>query len=94
LIKINKEGNTIILKGHSEYEVIGKDIVCSAVSTLVISTINAIKKIGGDIDCEYIEDALTVEYKSDDVTDKLIENMIDMLKELKEQYPENIGGEF
>jgi uncharacterized protein len=94
LIKINKEGNTIILKGHSEYEVIGKDIVCSAVSTLVISTINAIKKIGGDIDYEYIEDALTVEYKSDDVTDKLIENMIDMLKELKEQYPENIGGEF
>lgn len=94
MIKINKEGNTIILKGHSEYEVIGKDIVCSAVSTLVISTINAIKKIGGDIDYEYIEDALTVEYKSDDVTDKLIENMIDMLKELKEQYPENIGGEF
>jgi uncharacterized protein len=94
LIKINKEGNTIILKGHSEYEVIGKDIVCSAVSTLVISTINAIKKIGGDIDYEYIEDALTVEYKSDDVTDKLIENMLDMLKELKEQYPENIGGEF
>lgn len=94
MIKINKEGNTIILKGHSEYEVIGKDIVCSAVSTLVISTINAIKKIGGDIDYEYIEDALTVEYKSDDVTDKLIENMIDMLKELKEQYPKNIGGEF
>ena len=94
MIKINKEGNTIILKGHSEYEVIGKDIVCSAVSTLVISTINAIKKIGGDIDYEYIEDALTVEYKSDDVTDKLIENMIDMLKELKEQYPENIGGDF
>lgn len=94
MIKINKEGNTIILKGHSEYEVIGKDIVCSAVSTLVISTINAIKKIGGNIDYEYIEDSLTVEYKSDDVTDKLIENMIDMLKELKEQYPENIGGEF
>lgn len=94
MIKINKEGNTIILKGHSEYEVIGKDIVCSAVSTLVISTINAIKKIGGNIDYEYIEDALTVEYKSDDVTDKLIENMIDMLKELKEQYPKNIGGEF
>lgn len=94
MIKINKEGNTIILKGHSEYEVIGKDIVCSAVSTLVISTINAIKKIGGDIDYEYIEDALTVEYKSDDVTDKLIENMIDMLKELKEQYPKNIGGDF
>lgn len=94
MIKINKEGNTIILKGHSEYEVIGKDIVCSAVSTLVISTINAIKKIGGEVDYEYIEDALTVEYKSDDVTDKLIENMIDMLKELKEQYPKNIGGDF
>lgn len=94
MIKINKEGNTIILKGHSEYEVIGKDIVCSAVSTLVVSTINAIKKIGGEVDYEYIEDALTVEYKSDDVTDKLIENMIDMLKELKEQYPKNIGGDF
>lgn len=94
MIKINKQDNIMTFKGHSGYETYGKDIVCASVSTLVISTVNAIKKVGGTIEHNYEDDLLTVKYEHEKITDKLIENMIDMLKELESQYKENIGGDY
>lgn len=37
-----------MLKGHAGYDVSGKDIVCAAVSTLVINTINSIEQLSKD----------------------------------------------
>ena len=39
---VNKNNNsyTVEIKGHSGYEAIGKDIVCSSVSTAFILTVN------------------------------------------------------
>lgn len=94
MVKVEKKDNIITFKGHSGYDTYGKDIVCSAISTLVITTINAILKVGGKAKQNYKDDTLTVKYENEELTNKLIENMIDMLKELKEQYPKNIGGKF
>ena len=85
--------NKIILKGHSGYDVIGKDIVCSSISSITITTVNAIILLYGDtvISSVYQDDYLTIDiYIHNEVIDKLLENMISLLKSLEIQYNENI----
>jgi hypothetical protein len=40
--------SSFICKGHAEYDDKGKDIVCSAVSMLVINTGNSLEKLTGN----------------------------------------------
>ena len=47
-----KDLQTISVEGHAEYDESGKDIVCSAVSSLVFNTINSLTKLT-DEDFEY-----------------------------------------
>ena len=42
MIKVEIENNKIEIKGHANYDDYGKDIVCASVSSIVITTINAI----------------------------------------------------
>lgn len=90
MIKVGKKDNEISITGH------GKDIVCSAVSSITCTTINALLKLNAK-SIKVLDDGQEMKIKilkNDDSTEILINNMLDMLKELKEQYPENIGGEF
>jgi len=92
MIKINIKKNHIEIKGHAMYDDNGKDIVCAAVSTIVITTINAILRFDQD----------TIKYKENDgyidieilkntnTTNTLILNMIELLKDLEKQYTKNI----
>lgn|SRR5574344_127719 len=95
MIKVTTKGdriNEIRIDGHSGYDDIGKDIVCAAVSSIVITTINAILKIDNEsldyVQGEYLEIKVK---KHTEVIDLLITNMLDMLKELEQQYNENIS---
>ena len=101
MIKVNiekdKEFKKVELLGHALYDISGKDIVCSAVSSIVTTTINGSLSIDSDsLKYEVSKDALVIsDIKSDEVTQKLIENMVNLLKELESDYPENvkvIGG--
>ncbi len=49
-MKRNETGicNGFLVKGHAGYDEYGKDIVCAAVSILVINTINSIEKFTED----------------------------------------------
>ena len=50
-ISIKYEENKIkevLIKGHALYDDYGKDIVCAAVSSIVITTVNAILSINKD----------------------------------------------
>ena len=82
----------ISIKGHADYEEYGKDIVCSSVSSIVTTTVNGIY----EIDKEYLylnekQDGMIITIlKEDNVCDKLIKNMLSLLSELSESYPENI----
>ena len=84
--------SSIIASGHAMYSDYGKDIVCSATSSCIITTINGILKIDpSSIAVKQSEDTIIVEVqKQNDVVLKLLENMIEMLEELEEQYPKNI----
>lgn len=96
MIKVNfkKEEyiNKVTVEGHAGYDVSGKDIVCSSVSSIIITTINAIIRID-DKAIEYKQDEGFVEIivlKHTSVINHLIENMIDLLIQLEKDYKQYI----
>jgi uncharacterized protein len=84
--------NSVSIKGHALYNESGKDIVCSAVSSIVITTVNALIRYNQSC-IEYIDEDGYIKLdvlKHDDMIDLLINNMIDLLNELEEQYKKYI----
>ncbi len=47
--KHNDEYRQLQAFGHAEYDDYGKDIICSAVSVLIINTANSLEKFTGDL---------------------------------------------
>ena len=92
MIKVYIKENEIEIKGHSNYDTLGKDIVCSAVSSIVTTTINGIISIDNEaISYQYQNDTMTItNLKKDEITNKLINNMIELLTSLAKDYPKNI----
>lgn len=92
MILITKNEKKISITGHALYADFGKDIVCSSVSSIVITTINGIISIDPDaIKYNLSKNGLEIEVlKTDNVTLKLIDNMIELLTELSKDYPKNI----
>ena len=90
-IKIIKNQNSIskiTISGHSGYSESGSDIVCASVSSIAISSINAILKIDSDsLEYETKDGFLEVVLKKHtEVIDLLLDNMIEHFKELEKQY--------
>ncbi len=92
MITIKNKNNTISIKGHAFYNDHGTDIVCASVSSIVITTINAIDSIDKKaIKHNYKNEVLTINIlKFDEITNKLIQNMLNMLKGLELDYKDNI----
>ena len=93
MIKVNVKEFEIEITGHSNYDILGKDIVCSAVSSIVTTTINGIISIDKKaISYKYQDDTMTIRIiKNDEITVKLINNMLDLLISLSKDYPKNIN---
>ena len=93
MIKVFVSKEKIEIIGHSNYDILGKDIVCSAVSSIVTTTINGIISIDNvAISYNYKNDKMTItNLKKDEITDKLLNNMLDLLKSLAKDYPKNIN---
>ncbi len=91
MIKINIKDNQIKVTGHAGYDESGKDIVCASVSSIIITTVNAILNIDSQaIDYKEIDGVLINILKTDKITNILINNMIDLLEQLEHQYPKYI----
>lgn len=92
MIKVNVKNDNITIKGHAGYSEQGFDIVCASVSTLAISTINAIIRFDENaIKYEEKDGYLKIDIlKHTKETAVLLENMVDLLKELEKQYNKNI----
>lgn len=94
-ISINKKQDLIdeiTIKGHAGYDESGKDIVCASVSSISITTVNALISIDeGCIDYTQKEGLLKIKInKHNEVLDKLINNMINLLLELERDYKKYI----
>lgn len=96
MIKVNvkRQNNKvyeIVIKGHAGYDEAGKDIVCAAVSSMAICTVNGIIRLDDSIDYEDNSGLLKIRVLKDTViNNKLLDNLVELLSELVNQYPENI----
>ena len=90
--KENKKYQKISILGHAMYADRGKDIVCSSVSSIVITTVNGILTINqGSLSYMVGKKGMKIDIKSEDETTQLlIHNMVNLLKDLEKQYPENV----
>lgn len=94
-VKIKKENSKykkITILGHAMYDDYGKDIVCSACSSIVTTTVNGILSLDkGSLSYLVSKKGMSIDIKSTNQTTQiLINNMISLLKELEGNYPENI----
>lgn len=90
--KQNNQYKKISILGHAMYDDYGKDIVCSAASSIVTTTINGILRIK-DGSLSYLVDNERVNIlinSTDEVVQILIHNMVSLLMELEGNYPKNI----
>lgn len=92
MIKVLRSKKNISITGHAMYDDFGKDIVCSAVSSIVITSLNGILSINPSaLIYNNSKDGLEIEIKSfDDITLKLIDNMMELLIKLSNNYSKNI----
>ena len=91
MIKIVRNDKNITIEGHANFSDTN-DIVCASVSSIMYTTVNAI--LNFDEDAINFEDdkkkvIITIK-KEDDITNKLIDNMMLMFDSLKKDYPSNI----
>ena len=94
-VNIHKENGyfkKVTIQGHALYDDYGKDIVCSACSSIVTTTVNgilALKK--GSLDYLVSKKGMSINIKNNDETTQiLINNMVSLLRELEGNYPNNI----
>lgn len=96
MIKINLKYNndlieSISILGHAGFADYGKDIVCASVSSIVITSVNAIIRLNSDSISYDNSNGISVNVLiHNDVTDTLIDNMVSLLKDLEKQYKKNI----
>ncbi len=91
MIKVSVSDNLIKVKGHAKYNNYGSDIVCASTSSIIYTTINGILNINDNAIKVTDNNELIIEVISnDEITKKLIANMLILLEELVRQYPKNI----
>ncbi|MCD7847285.1 MAG: ribosomal-processing cysteine protease Prp [Oscillospiraceae bacterium] len=95
LFKVSGQGSYkgFSVSGHSGYSEAGSDIVCAAVSSAVMLTVNScIDGFNVDAVPEVYDDTVkfTVNKKSSDA-DRLIDSLREHLEALSEEYPDNVA---
>ena len=92
MIKVIVTKNSIIISGHANFDEYGKDIVCASVSTMVTTSVNDMMSINQKA-LSYNDDGkrIVIQLKKyDELVLKLFRNLIHLLKNLAEDYPQNI----
>ena len=94
-VEISRKNNiieSIRAKGHANYDKNGKDIVCASFSTMIITTINGILEIDKEaISYTDSNDLKIINIKKDNITNSLLNNLVNMIYELKENFDKNIN---
>lgn len=83
------------ISGHAEYGNYGEDIVCSGITTATFTTLNLLDKLLKQEDYTLIqnEDTGLIDFKlnkTDDLSLLIIQNLLDILINIEEQYPQNL----
>ena len=96
MIKVRIKKNNDIIEsinciGHAGYADYGKDIVCASFSTMIITIVNAIVNIDEKaISYTETNNLKIVNIKKDNITNSLLNTLVDLMYELRENYDKNI----
>ena len=91
MIKVVYNNQKITITGHANYAEYGTDIVCASVSSIIYTTINGILNINNKAISFKDNETLEINILSNDnITLKLIDNMLSLLSDLAKQYPKNL----
>lgn len=92
MIKVYVNKEKITITGHANYNEKGLDIVCSSVSSIIMTTINAINALENEAISSIVKEGYTeiTIINSSLIVTKLLENMINCLKSVEKNYPKNI----
>ena len=91
VVKDNNLYKKVSIIGHAMYDDYGKDIVCSAVSSIVTTTINGCIALDeNSLSYEVNDKGVVISNIVEGNTQTLINNMVSLLKELEKQYPANV----
>ena len=95
MIKIESEKDRLRVSGHAGYAEVGKDIVCSAVSILVVTLVESLKKQNENIKYK-LEEGNLILYKQElGSSEKLLLSSfligIDMLEDMYPEYITRLG---
>lgn len=93
MIKVINNSKEIVISGHANYEEYGKDIVCASVSSIITTSVNAIYSLNNKaISVSDKNDVMIItKVNIDEISQKLLNNMLNMLEELSKDYPKNIN---
>lgn len=94
VVKVEKNNDLIekiTFMGHAEFADYGKDIVCASLSTMLITTVNACISFDKEsVKYENNDKFILTNIKKDDITNKLLNNLYNLMKELESEYQDNI----
>ena len=88
-VKKNESLYEINISGHSGYDTIGKDIVCSSVSSSFILSVILLHKLNSYMNIITYESIpmMNVKIKNyTEIDEKVLDNLIDCLKSVSSQY--------
>ena len=91
-VKKNDNSYEIDVRGHSGYDTIGKDIVCSSVSTAMIITINLLERFNFKFDFSSNNKIPMMNLKVTQCDDKynniviILDNLVSCLEDVSKQY--------
>ncbi len=92
MITIEVTNKEIRVKGHAGFANSGNDIVCASVSSIIYTSVNGIFNIDKSA-INFVDNKkllkIEILHKSTVVT-ILLDNMVGLLEEIENQYPENI----
>jgi hypothetical protein len=90
--------NSFVIEGHADYADYGQDIVCSSITTATFQTIGLLQRFFPK-SANYVEKDGYIELKmveaynekvNQEIVKQIIENFMDVLDNIKQQYPNNL----
>lgn len=93
LIKSETEFKKISIEGHSGYDELGKDIVCSAVSTAFYLSLGLLEKVTKDFKyfCDEKNAKMQIQItKPSKMSNLILENLEEFLTSMSKQYAKNV----
>lgn len=91
-VKKNDNSYEIDVRGHSGYDTIGKDIVCSSVSTAMIVTINLLERLNYKFDFSSDNSIPVMNLKVNKIDNNyntiviILDNLVCCLEDVSKQY--------